>query len=86
MALDALHRPIRLTLRLAESRRLVIDPGTGERVVPLAAPGEPLFSGDHTLAATGWRRGQGAFLWRIRDDFPAPFSLLAAQTELKVNA
>jgi hypothetical protein len=63
----------------------VVDTGAGERIVPLAAENGPTFSGDHALRATGWRRGYDAFLWRIRDDDPAPFSLLAVQTELKVN-
>ncbi len=85
VALDALHRPVRLTLRLAEARRLVIDLGAGDRVVVLGQPGEPLFRGDHSLRATGWRRGCESFLWRIRDDHAAPFTLLAAQTEVKVN-
>lgn len=85
VALDALHRPIRLTFRVAESRRLRVDTGTGERIVPLAAADGPAFSGDHALRATGWRRGFDAVAWRIRDDFPEPFTLLAAQTELKVN-
>ncbi len=85
VALDAVHRPIRVTLRLAESRRLVVDTGNGERIVPLTSPDGPTFSGDHALRATGWRRGYDALLWRIRDDAAAPFTLLAAQTELKVN-
>jgi len=85
VALDVLHRPVRLTFRLLDSRRLVVDPGDGVRVVPLALGEAPPFSGDHVIRATGWRRGYDAFLWRIRDDFAAPFTLLAAQTELKVN-
>lgn len=85
VALDALYRPIRLTFRLAESQRLIVDTGMGERVVELAAPEEPGFTGDIPLRATGWRRGYDTFLWRIRDDLAAPFTLLAAQTELKVN-
>ncbi len=85
VALDAVHRPIRVTLRLADSRRVVLDTGNGERIMPLANPDGPTFSGDHAVRATGWRRGYDAFLWRIRDDAAAPFSLLAAQTELKVN-
>jgi hypothetical protein len=85
VALDALHRPIRLTFRLLESRRLVVDAGDGARVVPLATAEAAPFTGDHVLRATGWRRGHDAFLWRIRDDSAAPFTLLAAQTELKVN-
>lgn len=85
VALDAVHRPIRVTLRLADSRRVVVDTGNGERSVPLASADGPTFSGDHAVRATGWRRGYEAFLWRIRDDAAAPFSLLAAQTELKVN-
>ncbi len=85
VALDALHRPIRLTLRLVDSHRLVLDTGAGERAVALAPPEGPAFSGDYAVRASGWRRGLGAFLWRIRDDAPAAFTLLAAQTELKVN-
>lgn len=85
IALDSVHRPVRLTFRLADARRLVVDAGDGERTLTLAAEGAPAFSGDHSLRATGWRRGQQAFLWRIRDDAAASFTLLAAQTELKVN-
>lgn len=86
LALDAVHRPIRLTLRLAASRRMIVDTGDGDREVNLATPDGASFSGDCALRATGWRRSQQAFLWRIRDDAAAPFTLLAAQTELKVNS
>lgn len=85
IALDAVHRPVRLTFRLGEARRLVVDAGDGTRTLELAAEGAPPFFGDRSLRATGWRRGQDAFLWRIRDDAAASFTLLAAQTELKVN-
>lgn len=85
VALDAVHRPVRMTFRLAEARGLVVDTGDGERRVALAASNGPPFSGDHALRAIGWRRGQQAFLWRIRDDAATSFILLAVQTELKVN-
>ncbi|MDW8371292.1 MAG: hypothetical protein RMK81_13545, partial [Geminicoccaceae bacterium] len=82
---DALHRPIRSTFRLADSRRLAVDTGNGFHTIDLASPASRAFSGDRVLRAIGWRRGHGAFLWRIRDDAATSFTLLAAQTELKVN-
>jgi hypothetical protein len=85
IALDAVHRPVRMTFRLAEASGIVVDTGDGEHRVRLAAANGPPFSGDHALRAIGWRRGQHAFLWRIRDDAATSFILLAAQTELKVN-
>ncbi|MCX8100444.1 MAG: hypothetical protein N3D77_04300 [Geminicoccaceae bacterium] len=85
VALDALHRPIRSTFRLADSRRLAVDTGNGFHTIDLASPASRAFSGDRVLRAMGWRRGHDAFLWRIRDDAATSFTLLAAQTELKVN-
>lgn len=85
VALDAAHRPIRLTFRVADTYRLRVDTGDGFRSLPLAEPGASPFSGDAALRARGWRRGQSRFLWRIEDDAPTPFTLLAVQTELKVN-
>ncbi|MDW8123150.1 MAG: hypothetical protein RMJ04_00080 [Geminicoccaceae bacterium] len=85
IALDAAHRPVRLTFRLAEAHRLAVDTGEGPRPLALAAPGAPAFSGDVSVRARGWRRGQNDFLWRIRDDAATSFALLAVQAELKVN-
>jgi hypothetical protein len=89
---DAAYRPVRVTLRLFETRSVRIDTGDGLREVPLHAIGQgPLnrspspFTGDRSLRALGWRRGSEQPPWRIEQDTPLPCMLLSATTEVKVN-
>ena len=82
IAPDARFRPIRIVFRLAEASALVCDLGRGAVEVALS---EVPFRGDVALRALGWRRGGTAPVWRIVQDHPSPFVLLAATVELKVN-
>lgn len=91
-------RLVSLTLHLAQSGQLCVDTGRGLRDVALpVSDGETqtetetdgLYSGDITLRSLGWRRGSGGTiksgLWRIAGDFPRPFLLLGAASEMGVN-
>lgn len=82
IAPDAVHRPVRVSLRLHETAALTVDLGSGPRPVPL--PSVP-YSGDVVLRALGWRRGPAAPAWRIEQEDPLPFALLSATTETRVN-
>lgn len=85
-------RPVAITLRLHETAALTFDAGRGPREIPFkrfgagvldAAP--PPFTGDVTVRALGWRRSPTAPLWRIAQETPLPFTLLAVATEIAVN-
>ncbi len=85
---DVLYRPVRITLRLLETRSLTIDSGNGLKDVilsPLTGVGGT-FSGDRAIRALGWRRGVDRLPWRIEQALPGAFTLLSATTELKVNS
>lgn len=45
----------------------------------------PAITGDIRVRAFGWQTRRDAPLWRIEQDAPLPFTLLAVSTELKVN-
>lgn len=86
------YRPIRVTLRVFDTRSLRIDTGDGFRELPLVsvsggaqAPGPAPFSGDLALRAIGWRRGADQPPWRIEQDAPLPCMVLSVTTEVKVN-
>lgn len=83
LAPDALYRPVRVSFRLHATEALFADVGLGLRSVPL--PALP-FTGDLELRALGWRRGAEAPAWRIQQELPVPFTLLAATTETRVNS
>lgn len=80
-AIDPLYRPVRVALRLLDSRALRLD--TGEGPVALELPETP-FTGDVSVRLAGWRRGLTAPLWRIVQDDPLPLTVLSATHELKV--
>ncbi len=87
------YRPVRITLRLFETRSLRIDTGDGlHEVVLHTVGGGPTdrnpnpFTGDLSLRALGWRRGAEQPPWRIEQDAPLPLRLLSATTEVKVNS
>ena len=80
--LDTLYRPIRSVFRILDTPALKVSTKSGERT--LLESGEA-HSGDFSLRDSGWRRGQGQFLWRISQSDPQPFTLLSATTEVKVN-
>ncbi|MCK5166136.1 MAG: hypothetical protein KAQ66_02420, partial [Rhodospirillaceae bacterium] len=85
-------RPIAMTFRLAETPALVLDTGRGLVNVPfrrfgidaLDQPQAP-FSGDKKVRAFGWNGGAVKALWRIEQDIPLPFTLLAVSTEISLN-
>jgi hypothetical protein len=79
-------RPIETLLRLYRTGALRIDLGDGALEWPLATdPGSGLFTGDTRLRQRGWTQNATAPFWRIDQDAPAPFTLLMATTETKVN-
>jgi len=85
-------RPIAVSFRLLATYALVLDSGRGLASVPfrrfgagaLDAPQTP-FSGDKKIRMFGWGRGQAKPLWRIEQDVPLPFTLLAVATEISLN-
>ncbi|QLH40560.1 MAG: hypothetical protein HWD60_18730 [Defluviicoccus sp.] len=86
-------RPIVFTFRLWQTSALYLDTGRGLVFVPFRRFGDNLldippqpFSGDVTVHALGWREGGITPLWRIEQDTPLPFTLLAVGTELSVSA
>ena len=50
-----------------------------------SAGAAPTFSGVKRISVNGWRRGAEA-LWRIEQEVPLPFTLLAVQLDLSVSA
>lgn len=87
-------RLVSLTLRLKDTQALHIDVGRGDHEVPFKRLGgeavldsaPPLFSGDITVRALGWRREGTEPLWRIEQETPLPFSLLSVVEEMSANA
>ncbi|MEQ9811430.1 MAG: hypothetical protein RLO50_01515 [Azospirillaceae bacterium] len=77
-------RPVETVLRLYRTGAIRVDTGAGLQALPL--PGaDPLFDGDVRFRHGGWRRSATTPLWRVAQDDPAPFMLLLATTEMKVN-
>lgn len=83
-------RLVRGTFRLLDTRALTIDTGKGLTVVPfrrfntsevLDTPTPP-FTGDKTIRALGWTRGDTTPLWRIEQDVPLPCTILSVLTEI----
>lgn len=92
LPLDAAYRPVRVTLRVAETQSVRIDTGDGLREIPMQRIGDgpkdrgpAPFSGDLALRALGWRRGADQPPWRIEQDTPLPSTILSVTTEVKVN-
>lgn len=82
-------RPVAVTLRLKDTAALRLDVGRGLSDVPFRRFGEglldgpaPVFTGDRTVRAAGWRRGGTEPLWRIEQATPLPFTLLSVATEV----
>ena len=85
-------RPIAVTFRLLATFALVLDSGRGLASVPFRRfgagaldQGQAPFSGDKKIRAFGWSRGGTKPLWRIEQDVPLPFTLLAVSTEISLN-
>lgn len=79
--------------RLKDTAALRLDVGRGLKDVALRQLGEddvldsppPLVSEDIVVGALGWQPDGTSPLWRIEQETPLPFTLLAVTTELKVN-
>ncbi|MBL4615467.1 MAG: hypothetical protein JKY27_11425 [Magnetovibrio sp.] len=85
-------RPIRFTFRVRDTVALRVDVGHGLQNVPFKRFGQGVldqstrpFTGDKTVRAFGWRQGGVAPLWRIEQDTPVPFTLLAVASEISLN-
>jgi len=85
-------RPIAFTFRVRDTPALVLDVGYGLQEVPFKRFGssvldQPLtpFTGDKKVRAYGWRAGDIKPLWRIEQDTPVAFTLLAVASEISVN-
>jgi hypothetical protein len=86
-------RLVEAVFRLENTAALRLDVGRGLRDValrrfdgaPMLDSPAPLVSGDVRVRAFGWQTRRDAPLWRIEQDMPLPFTLLAVATELKVN-
>jgi len=85
-------RPIESTFRLHETSALRLDTGRGFTEVPFKRFGGaaldaplPIFTGDKTVRAFGWRDKGTVPLWRIEQDTPLPFTLLSVSSEISAN-
>ena len=85
-------RLVSATFRLHQNASLRLDVGRGPVPVPFRRFGDevldaalPLFSGDVTVRALGWRTDGTLPLWRIEQDAPLPFTLLSVSTVVSVN-
>ncbi|MCB1782383.1 MAG: hypothetical protein KDI13_00155 [Alphaproteobacteria bacterium] len=86
-------RLVRGIFRVKDTAALRIDVGQGLKDIPLKQLGEddildtpaPQVSGDVTVRSLGWQRDGTSPLWRIEQDAPLGFELLAVITEVKVN-
>lgn len=94
-AVSALRaRLVQARFRLENTAALRVDTGRGLRDVPLRdldsgvsildAPA-PLISRDVRVRALGWSADAGQPLWRIEQDAPLPFTLLAVAMEIKTG-
>lgn len=78
-------RPIAINLQLKDTAAVCLDVGKGRNYISLPANGSPSFSGVKRISVNGWRRGADA-LWKIEQDVPLPFTLLAVQLDLSITA
>lgn len=88
-------RLVEASFRVENTAALRVDCGQGPRDIPLRAIGAgeapildappPLASRDVRVRALGWRRDGAQPLWRIVQDLPLPFTLLAVAMEVKAG-
>lgn len=85
-----LVRLVRAVFRLHRTSALYVDTGGGSRPVPLKRlpdgvldAGPMPVSTDVTVRALGWHRDGTRPLWRIEQDTPLPFTILAVSAEQK---
>lgn len=87
-------RLVEAVFRLSATSALRVDSGRGLLDVPLRQIGEddildappPVVSGDIRVSAYGWSRDSSKPLWRIEQDAPLPFNLLAVQSTIISNS
>ncbi len=86
-------RLVAVSFRLQDTSALRLDVGRGFIDIPFKRFGEdvldsppPLFTGDKTVRAFGWKNQGTESLWRIEQDTPLPFTLLKVTAEIGVNA
>jgi hypothetical protein len=85
-------RLVRATFRLLETAALTVDTGQGLRPLPfktfgpgaLDSPITPL-TGDKTVRALGWTRGEPVPLWRIEQSDPLPCTVLSVLNKISSN-
>jgi hypothetical protein len=85
-------RLVKATFRLLETAALSVDTGQGLRPLPfktfghgtLESPITPI-TGDKTVRALGWTRGEPVPLWRIEQSDPLPCTILSVLTEISAN-
>jgi len=85
-------RPVSFTFRVQNAGALFVDTGRGARQTPLRRFGQSKFdqcplpiNGDVRVKAMGWRSPGPEPLWRIEQDTPLPFTLLAVSSEVSAN-
>lgn len=85
-------RPVSITFRLWETGALRLDIGKGLRDISFKRMGQELFDiprvlycGDKTIRSTGWRSSNFQPIWRIEQDIPLPFTLLAVSSVMSIN-
>lgn len=87
-------RLVEAVFRLSATSALRVDSGRGLLDVPLRQISEdaildappPVVSGDIRVSAYGWSRDSSKPLWRIEQDAPLPFNLLAVQSTIISNS
>lgn len=86
-------RLVRATFRLVETAALSVDVGQGLKSIPfkklgpgsLDSPIQPV-TGDKTIRALGWTRGEPKPLWQVEQDSPLPCNIASVLTEVSSNA
>lgn len=85
-------RLVKASFRLLATAALSVDTGQGLRSLPfkkfgidaLDSPITPM-TGDKTVRALGWTRGEPVPLWRIEQSDPLPCTVLSVLTEISTN-
>jgi hypothetical protein len=86
-------RLIEAVFRVRDTSALRLDTGRGLRDIPLRGFADeelldapmPMVSADIKVRAFGWIRDMTKPLWRIEQDLPLPFTLLAVNMEVNAN-
>lgn len=86
-------RPVSITFRLWETGALRLDIGHGLEDVSFRRMGREvldlprvLHCCDKTVRAIGWKSSNLQPIWRIEQDIPLPFTLLAVSSVMSINS